>query len=402
MLASSPRPKTNMIYYTVWEVTFGSELNTVSEETEFLQQGQKFDMPADKEDGITLPRPKYNRAVESLMVIAEGINKTIITPSPAVAHWFLRKFPSYRRARTYERQMIKDRLNDAKKKLLDRPEEATEFHGITSAIDYMVRREAQMAAKENRPPVYDGPQARDELIGFLVAGHETTATTVSWGVKMLADNPAVQKKLRDLLYGDVFPTFARDSVVPTVEAMTGAQVPYLDAVIEEIIRLAKTAFSTIRVTTRDVQVLGYNIPKGTDIHFITTGPSFTEPSRLTGTISESVRSQTSRDNKNKIPAWDPRDIHLFKPDRWLKMDEATGQQVFNMYAGPSQQFGGGLRGCFGKKLAYLEMKILFITMIWSFELLPVPKKIGGYEAFDNITHKPKNCYVLLKETGKNK
>lgn len=114
-------------------------------------------------------------------------------------------------------------------------------------------------------------------------------------------------------------------------------------------------------------------------------------------ISENVRSPTSRENKEKgIPLWNPEDVEAFKPERWLKTNE-NGIDVFNPFAGPVMQFGGGVRGCFGKKLAYLELRTLLVLLIWRFELLHVPEHLAGMGAIDAITHKPKKCYVRLRE-----
>lgn len=61
------------------------------------------------------------------------------------------------------------------------------------------------------------------------------------------------------------------------------------------------------------------------------------------------------------------------------------------------QFGGGLRGCFGKKLAYLEIRTLLVLLVWSFELQQVPEGLRGYEAVDVLTHKPRKCYLRVEE-----
>jgi cytochrome P450 len=52
----------------------------------------------------------------------------------------------------------------------------------------------------------------------------------------------------------------------------------------------------------------------------------------------------------------------FSPERWLVNDETTGIWVYDATAGPVFPFGLGMRGCFGRKLAYYELRIV-ITLI---------------------------------------
>lgn len=64
--------------------------------------------------------------------------------------------------------------------------------------------------------------------------------------------------------------------------------------------------------------------------------------------------------------------------------------------GRSLPFGLGQRGCYGRKLAILELKIVFTLLIWRFELATCPEELSGYGAVETLTHKPKQCFVRLK------
>lgn len=401
---AAARDLNHMALDSIWEVAYGSELKTLSDQTGFLESTAHFDMPADKDDAVILPSPEFSRAVKAMLVVTDALDVSIVSPFPALAHWCIRQTPSYRRARAYHAQLVHERLHDAEQRLLHKQDHTdktndADFHAITSATDLMVKREAQMAQKEGRKPIYDSPQATDELLGFLVAGHETTATTLMWLVKMLADNPHAQQKLRHALYETAYPSFAAADKLPSVEAIVASSVPYLDAFIEEVLRLGVTTLGGIRSTTQTVTVLGHVIPKDVEMQLLAVGPGYIKPNTINNTIPEHVRSASSREHKGRIGVWDDADIGAFKPERWLKRTD-EGHDVFDMNAGPNLQFGGGLRGCFGKRLAYLEMKILVTIMVWTFEFLPVSEKLGGYVGYDTLTHKPINCYIKLKETGK--
>jgi cytochrome P450 len=79
-------------------------------------------------------------------------------------------------------------------------------------------------------------------------------------------------------------------------------------------------------------------------------------------------------------------------------DSATGAEVFDASAGPHMAFGAGLRGCFGKKLAYLELRLAIVLILWHFELGEVKGEYASFEAIDQLTHAPVVCYVNLVKT----
>lgn len=386
----------NFALDSIWDTALGSQLDSLGQEMKLLQKTPEIDLPKSADEAVSFPTPNFAAGARSMKVITHALDTSATSPLPRQHHWVLRLAPSYRRANAQKEKLIQESLDDAKSRLLhnknsDSSSTTAEFSGITCATDHMVRREAQAAEKEGRAPAYDSRQAKDELFGFLVGGHDTTATAIMWMVKLIADNPRVQNKLRAVLRA----AFPGRTAVPAPEQMTKVSIPYLEAVIEESLRVGQPASIAVRQAVHDTQLLGYCIPKGVDVFFMANGPGYIAPNDVNETISESVRSASSRENKGRIPNWDPVDVALFKPERWLKTDD-EGRESFDGLAGPVMQFGGGVRGCFGKKLAYLEMRILMIVLLWSFELLPAPGKLGSYKYFDSLTAKPKACYLVLK------
>ena len=383
---------------SIWNAAFGSQLNGLPEETAFLKAISQFDMPASQDDPINLPKPQLNAAVDSMMILTHGLDVAVISPVPKLSFWRFSMKQSYRRAKIHKDRLVQQRLDDAKVRLLDRSQETTDdLKGITCATDHLVRREAQSASKENRAPEYESNQAKDELFGFLVGGFDTTTTTLMWAIKLMADNPRVQSKFRRVLYDTFGDT---NGVPPTAQQIIMTRIPYLDAMVEEIVRCAQTSSSAVRKALHDTQVLGHHIPKSVDVYMMANGPGYILSNDLNEKIPDHVRSPSSRENKHRLPNWESSDIGAFKPERWIKIDKDNGTETFDNHAGPSMQFGAGLRGCFGKKLAYLEIRILISVLVWTYELLPVPEKLRGHEAFDSLTHKPKKCFVILKEAGK--
>jgi cytochrome P450 len=170
-------------------------------------------------------------------------------------------------------------------------------------------------------------------------------------------------------------------------------VPDLDATIEETLRYRPTAPIGTRDAVRDTTVLGCPVPKGTTIMWIFTTSSYIRPAVQ---VEEKRRTQRSQVEKSQGRAieWDDEDIGFFKPERWLKQDEA-GKIAFDGNAGPTTPFGMGPRSCFGRKLAYVQMKIILTMVIWNFELLECPKKLSGHSARLALTYKPHQCFVRL-------
>jgi cytochrome P450 len=153
-----------------------------------------------------------------------------------------------------------------------------------------------------------------------------------------------------------------------------------------------------RTALADVVVLGHVVPKGTRLVLCGHGGGIMEP---VFDIDEKLRSETYRKaeggGKRTVGDWAPEGIKTFDPERWLVVDQKTGEKVFDAQAGPHIMFGAGPRGCFGKKLAYLELRIAFVLVLWSFRLLDVPERYGDWEAMDQLTHSPVRCYVRLEK-----
>ncbi|KAH8682696.1 cytochrome P450 [Xylariales sp. PMI_506] len=268
---------------------------------------------------------------------------------------------------------------------------------VRSAVEHMAHREKKLAEKDGRAPKYVSPVMLDETFGFIIAGHETTSTTVLWALKLLADHPPVQTQLREALQS-AFPAARAAKRHPSIEEITSASIPYMDAVAEELLRCAGTVPGVDRQAQCDTEVLGHRIPKGTIVIMLGIGPGLLSPAL---DVDESLRSESSRaakaDHHRGDRAWDPADVASFKPERWLVAGGSPGSCSFDSSAGPQLAFGLGTRGCFGKRLAYLELRILLTLVIWNFELLKCPDELSGYKAIAVITRKPRQCYVRLRK-----
>lgn len=176
---------------------------------------------------------------------------------------------------------------------------------------------------------------------------------------------------------------------PTYHEIINTIVHYRDAVVEEIFRCSLTEAAVCRTSVVDTQILGHFIPKNTEIFFMCNGPSiFSAPF----SIDKSKRSPTFIAAKaNNICHWDPKTMAAFDPERWLV--EKDGQKVFDPSAGPLLVFSLGERGCYGRKMAYVEMKLFLTLLVWAFEFQECPKELSGYGSIDKLVHAPQQCYI---------
>ncbi|KEQ59861.1 cytochrome P450 [Aureobasidium melanogenum CBS 110374] len=380
----------------IWVVVLGSSADTVATQANMLEALSDMQLPTGRDVPVVFPQAPHPPAFDAVLTLAESVTPLISSPSPKIHHWFLRQSSSYKDAKRYKDQEIETMMKAAIDKFSEDRVDALEKQGKDrSAIDHMIRRELLASRKEGRSPQYDTPAAKDELFGFLIAGHETTATTTAWAVKLLSDNKKAQSKLREVLRS-TYTDAASEQRQPTAGEIATLHHPYIDATLEEILRCGGTIAVMSRCAMVDTDVFGIRIPRGTDLNFLTHAGYVAPP---VGVVEEHTRSPSSQAAKDKTGIWEVSDINVFKPERWLRPTDKKGEVEFQKNAGPSLQFGAGIRGCFGRRLAYIELRMLIVLIIWNFELLPVPEKLGTYLASDKITHQPQKCYLCLKKAG---
>jgi cytochrome P450 len=168
--------------------------------------------------------------------------------------------------------------------------------------------------------------------------------------------------------------------------------------IEETHRCAHIVPVVIRQSTVDTELLGHQIPKGTHLFFYTSGASFLAPAF---DIPDHRRTERGRSAKNRFGVWDPANVREFAPERWLRTEKGEGGgsdgEVFDSCAGPQLAFGAGPRGCFGRRLAYLEMRLAIVLLLWAFEFVEMDERLNNFDGVDFFAVTPKDCYVKLRK-----
>jgi cytochrome P450 family 135 len=172
------------------------------------------------------------------------------------------------------------------------------------------------ARDEDGQPMTD-KELRDELVTLLLAGHETTATSVAWAIERLVRHPDKLARL-----------------VAEIECeQDGGEGKYLSAVVEETLRVRPVVPIVVRMLTEEFEVDGYRLPAGT---------------RVTPSIYLV--------NRNPRVYEEPEE---FRPERFLE----NGPETFSWIP-----FGGGIRRCIGASFAQLEMRVILRTVLG--ELVP--------------------------------
>lgn len=160
-------------------------------------------------------------------------------------------------------------------------------------------------------------------------------------MKYLTAYQEKQSQLREQLL-EMFPG-ANSNNLPSYQEIVSTENPFVEASIQELIRIALTAPSWTRRTTQQVMLLGHLIPPGIDVFGAPSVQSLEDMDDYD--IEPRLRSASSK--PRATGKWDRKTKGIYQPERWL---DAQGN--YDGYAGPMLPFGAGPRGCFGKGWEY--------------------------------------------------
>ncbi|GAA6031841.1 hypothetical protein JCM8097_002015 [Rhodosporidiobolus ruineniae] len=200
-------------------------------------------------------------------------------------------------------------------------------------------------------------ELRASLKTFVFAGHETVSTTLAWVLLYLARFPEVQARLRRELR-----TARRKAVSEGREELTADEVynlPYLDAVMREVLRLEPAITSVPRIAAHDDL-----IPLATPIR------SARDPSKTLSHlhIRKGQYIEISNYAANRSKAVFGEDADEFRPERWLDPERKIEGKV-GVWGG-MMTFLHGQRACIGWKFALYQMKTLLSVLVDDLEFAP--------------------------------
>jgi cytochrome P450 len=185
-----------------------------------------------------------------------------------------------------------------------------------------------LSIKNNETEGLNDKQLRDEIITIFIAGHETTAVTLSWIWVLLSQNPEEFLKLKNELKNVLNNRLPNFTDLPKLE--------HTYRIIKESLRLFPPNRSTAREAIKDCQIGKYFIPAGSQV-----------------VMSQWVVHRDERffDSPNE-----------FIPDRWTNEFE----QKLHKYA--YFPFGGGGRICIGRSFAMMEAALILALIAQKFEI----------------------------------
>ncbi|XP_049445405.1 cytochrome P450 2K1-like [Epinephelus fuscoguttatus] len=170
------------------------------------------------------------------------------------------------------------------------------------------------------------------VIQLFAAGTETTATTLRWGLLLMAKYPQIQDQVQEEL--------SRVIGSGQVRVKDRRNLPFTDAVIHETQRLATIVPTVARRTSQDVTFQGHFIKKGT-------------------TVCPLLASVLYDESEWENP-------HSFYPPHFLDKDgKFVKREAF-------LAFSAGRRVCLGESLARMELFIFFTTLLQHFRFTPPP------------------------------
>jgi cytochrome P450 len=231
--------------------------------------------------------------------------RELATVSPAVMLMWLR--PELRHFGPWRRYAkVKARADDLLFAEIEARREAADLEDRVDVLSLLLR------GADGETGMTD-EELRDQLVTLLLAGHETTATGLSWAFERLLRCPEQLSRLRSSLADD--------------------DDQYLSAVVSETLRVRPVIFDVARVLHAPVHLGGYDLPAG-----VTVVPSI-------GLVHSREDLYASADE--------------FRPERFLGQRAGTYEWL---------PFGGGIRRCLGAPFAIVEMKTVLRGVLERFEL----------------------------------
>jgi cytochrome P450 len=267
---------------------------------------------------IATDKDRVATALDDLMELSMGLR--MLLPAP------LRRLPT-RNNRRYERaaRSLDDIVYGLIRERQANPT-ATSSHGFEDLLGTLL----QARYEDGSPmPVH---QLRDEVLTLLLAGHETTAVSLSWIWLLLSQHPEAEQKL----WAELHSVLGGRS--PTMRDL--ANLPYTERVVKEAMRLYPPVWALVRTALHDCEIGGYRIPAKSPV-----------------IMSQWVMHRDPR-------YYDQPD--RFLPDRWLD-DRYNIAPRFSYFP-----FGGGPRICIGASFAQTEAALVLATIAQRYQIRVAP------------------------------
>lgn len=194
----------------------------------------------------------------------------------------------------------------------------------------------------------DDELVRDNLMGFIAAGHETSSYALSWALWLVASHAPTRQRMLDEI--------AAVAGEATLDAAHLDGLVFARQVLQETMRLYPGATAVVRTAARDIELKGRKIPKGTMVVLATHA------------------------FHRRADFWP--DPNAFDPDRFaVDRQNSTRPRLAYM------PFSAGPRVCMGAAFAMTELTLVLATLVGAIRLDPDPARpivlgirVGGFVA----------------------
>ncbi|KAI6122408.1 cytochrome P450 [Pisolithus croceorrhizus] len=284
-----------------------------------------------------------NPMISVLDSFAEGVPDSAFSIAVTVLSLF---FPIAMHIPTHRNQMfdrLHGRMTELCDALIDNADANRDVGEHVSTINSLLRAEDEDSGQR-----ISREEVLSQLRTMLIASYESTSVAMTWALLELAQHPNIQTKLREELS-----SVGRE---PSYDQLTN-DLPYLDAVVQETLRLHPSVPELLREAAAD-DVIPLSEPVQTksgefvDSIVVGRGTTFTLP------ISCINRSEA---------IWGP-DAKVFRPERWLEPDGITKKAQEVKGHRHLLSFGDGARTCIGKTFALAVIKAELSMAIRNFVL----------------------------------
>jgi cytochrome P450 len=190
-----------------------------------------------------------------------------------------------------------------------------------------------IGARGDGGEAFSDREIRDQVMTLMFAGHDTATSTLTFMLHELARHPEALARLREeqqrVLGGEV----------PTVDQLEH-EMPYLDMVLDEVLRLYPPAWIGPRRAVREFEFGGYTVPRDAYVNYCSWA-------------------------SHRIPEVFP-DPEAFIPERFTRERKAA------LPRGAYVPFGGGSRICIGKRFGQTEVKLVATMLLQKLRIDALP------------------------------
>ncbi|KAK6205442.1 cytochrome P450 lanosterol 14-alpha-demethylase [Scheffersomyces amazonensis] len=219
----------------------------------------------------------------------------------------------------------------------------------------------------------DGVKMTDQeianlLIGILMGGQHTSASTSAWFLLHLGEKPELQEELYQEITG-VLNQKGGDINDLTYEDLQ--ELPLVNKVIKETLRLHMPLHSIFRKVKRDILIpnTNYVVPTG---HYVLVSPGYTHTSERFFPNAEE-----------------------FDPHRWTSAESSVSEDAGTVDYGfgaiskgvssPYLPFGGGRHRCIGEQFAYVQLGTILTTFVYNLKWTLTTEKVPNIDFASMIT-----------------